>query len=92
MAAGFPAISILLFAWSLADFIFFPPKAALPKTSPVSQIRWNNRKRRKEGGVSGIKPCQVLHYENSLKSGLFLEGSYFLVNRKAVALYFSEQK
>lgn len=47
MAIGSPEISILPFAFSQADFISFPLKTALPKTSPVLQVSWNNGERRK---------------------------------------------
>lgn len=73
MGIGSPEFSLLPFTFGLADFIAFP----LKKTSAVSQIGWNNGKRRRKGCSKRDKNhVRYSSCQNSLKSVLFLEGSY----------------
>lgn len=94
MAICSPEISIPLFASSQADFISFPLKTALPETIPVVFLKSAGIMGRGEekGAANGIKPCQVLQLSKQFKICAIFRSFLFLVNRKAVSLYFSEHK
>ena len=83
---GSPEISISPSTSSRADFIASPLQTFLPVLFHKSAgiMGWD----RERGVVNRIKPCWVLQLSKSLKICIGFRRFLFLVNRKAVSLYF----